>query len=151
MIKRRGKKTKKKKKQKKNLPSNFVESFFKDFLDDIDFSHFNDFQQQRRCKQFSISNQQFSEEIQGELDLYVTNNRLNEVSFRRRFGPISKNSIRNKNRIELLFKDVKLNDAQNPVIGSLIKVVDVSKKKKKILIKFLDKASTSETSRFNRD
>ena len=81
--------------------------------------------------------------------MYVTNNRLNKVSFRRRLVPISKNSIRNKNPIELLFKDVKLFDAQNPIIGSLIKEVDVSKKK--ILIKFLDKASTSETSRFNRD
>ena len=62
--------------------------------------------------------------------MYVTNNRLNKVSFRRRLGPISKHSIRNKNPIELLFKDVKLFDAQNPVIGSLIKEVDVSKKKK---------------------
>ena len=53
--------------------------------------------------------------------MYVTNNRLNEVSFRRRLGPISKNSIGNKNPIELLFKDVKLFDAQNSVIGSFEK------------------------------
>ena len=42
-----------------------------------------------------------------------------------------KSIIRNKNPIELLFKDVKHFDAQNPVIGSLIKEVDVGKKKRR--------------------
>ena len=46
--------------------------------------------------------------------------------------------MRNNNPIELLFKDVKHFDAQNPVIGSLIKEVDVGKKKD--LSKFSDKA-----------
>ena len=31
---------------KLNLPNNFTESFYKDFLDGIDFSQDNDFQQQ---------------------------------------------------------------------------------------------------------
>ena len=35
----------KKTKKKLNLQSNFVESFYKDFLDGIDFSQDNDFQQ----------------------------------------------------------------------------------------------------------
>ena len=38
--------TKKKKQKKLNLPSNLVESFYKDFLDGVDFSQDNDFQQQ---------------------------------------------------------------------------------------------------------
>ena len=63
-------------------------------------------------KKFVLANSNFVEEIQGELDLYVTNNRLNKASFRRRLDPISKN-IGNKNPIELLFKDVKHFDAQN--------------------------------------
>ena len=92
-------------------------------------------------KKFLLATNDFGEEIQGELDLYITNNRLNKASFRRRFDPISKNIIRNKNPIELLFKDVKYFDAQNTVIGSLIKEVDVGEKKKKDLSKFLDKAS----------
>ena len=87
---------------------------------------------------FLLSASDFGEEIQGELDLYVTNNRLNEASFRRRLDPISKKITRNKIPIELLFKDVKHFDAQNPVIGSLIKEVDVGKKKD--LSKFLHKA-----------
>ena len=51
----------------------------------------------RRCKKVSFSNQWFWGRIQGELDLFATKNRLNEVSFRRRLDTISKNIIRNKN------------------------------------------------------
>ena len=87
-------------------------------------------------EKFLLGTSDFGEEIQGELDLYVTNNRVNEVSFRRGLDPISKNIVRNKNLIELLFKDVKHFDAQNPVIGSLIKEVNIGKKKD--LSTFLD-------------
>ena len=128
---------KKEETKKLNLPSNSVESFYKDFLGGIDFSQDNDFQQQlvnnplsEDVKKFLLATSNYGEEIQGELDLYVTNNRLNEASFRRRLNPISKNIIRNKNSVELLFKDVKHFDAQNPVIGSLIKEVDVGKKRR---------------------
>ena len=121
--------------KKLNLPSNFVESFYKEFLDGIDFSQDNDFQQQlvnnplsKDVKNFLLSTSDFGEEIQGELDLYITNGRLNEASFRRRLDPISKNIIQNKNPIELSFwKDVKYFYAQNLVIGSLIKEVGVDK------------------------
>ena len=123
---------KKEETKKLNLPSNFVGSFYKDFLDGVDFSQDNDFQQQlvnnplsKDVKKFLLPTTDFGEEIQGELDLYVTNNTLNEASFRRRLGQISKNILRNKNPIELLFKDVKHLDAQNPLIGSLIKEVDI--------------------------
>ena len=127
---------KKEETKKLNLPGNFIESFYKNFLDGIDFSQDNDFQQQlfnnplsEDVKKFLLATRNFGEEIQGVLDLYVTNNRLNKASFRRRLNPILKNIIRNKNPIELLFKDVKHFDAQNPVIASLIKEVDVVKKK----------------------
>ena len=89
-------------------------------------------------KKFLLATSNFGEEIQRELDLYVTNNRLDKASFRRGLNPISKNIIRNKNSIKLLLKDVKHFDAQNLVIGSLIKEVDVGKKKDSS--KFLGKA-----------
>ena len=66
-------------------------------------------------KKFTLATSDFGKEIQGELELYVTNNRLNKSSFRKRLVSISKN-IRNKNLTELLFKDVKLFEAQNPVM-----------------------------------
>ena len=82
---------------KLNPPSNFTESFYKYFLDGIDFSQDNNFQQQpannslcKVVKNFLLATNNFGEEIQGELDLYVTNNRLNKASFKRRVDPISK-------------------------------------------------------------
>ena len=113
---------------KLNLPSNFRESFYKDFLDGIDFSQDNDFQQQlvnnplsKVVKIFLLATSNFSKEIQQELDLYVTNNRLNKASFRKRLNPISKNIIKSKNLIEPLFKDVKHFDVKKRIIRSLIK------------------------------
>ena len=41
-------------------------------------------------EKFLLATSDFGEEIQGELDLYVTNNRLNEATFRRRLDPIPK-------------------------------------------------------------
>ena len=123
---------------KSNLPSNFTESFYKDFHYGTDFSQNNNFQQQlvndplsEDEKKFLLATSYFGEEIQGVLDLYVTNNRLNEASFRGRLEPISSNIIRNKNPIELLLKNVKHFDGQNPAIGSLIKVSDISKSLKR--------------------
>ena len=62
--------------KKLNLLSNFVESFYKDFLDGIDFSQENDFQQQlvnnplsEDVKKILLATSNFGEEIQGELDL----------------------------------------------------------------------------------
>ena len=62
---------------------------------------------------------------------------MNEASFRRKLDPISRNIIKNQNPIEQLFKDVKHFDAQNPVIGYLIREFNIGKKG---LSKFLAKA-----------
>ena len=74
---------------KLNFASNFRESFF------IDFSQDNDFQQQlvnnplsKDVKKFLLATSNFGEEMQEKLDIYVTNNRLNEASFRKRLDPI---------------------------------------------------------------
>ena len=65
---------------KSYLPRNFVESFYKDFLDGVDFSQANDFQQQlvnnplsEDVRKFLLATSDFGEEIQPQLDLYVTN------------------------------------------------------------------------------
>ena len=83
--------------KKLNFPSNFVESFYKDFLDTIDFSQDYDFQQQlvnnplsEDIKKFLLATNDSGEEKQGELDLCITNNRLNKTTFRRTLDPISK-------------------------------------------------------------
>ena len=94
-----------------------------DWLDVIDFSRDIDFQQEvlknrEYINKYLLATSEFGQEIQDEIDLYVTIDRLNEASFRRKLDPISKNIIENKNPIELLFKDLKHFDTQNRAIGS---------------------------------
>ena len=57
--------------------------------------------------------------------MYVTQDRLNNASFRQKLDPISKNIFKRQNPIELVFKDISTFDAQNPKIGSLIKELDI--------------------------
>ena len=119
-----------------NLPTNFVESFYKDWLGGIDFSEDTDFQQSivnktpsEDVKKFLLTTSDFGNEIQRELNLYRMDGKLNSAIFRRKLDPISKNVFRNESPTEFLFKNLKHFDAQNPVIGNLIKEMDIGKKK----------------------
>ena len=71
----------------------------------------------------------YAEEIQSDIDLYVTKGKHNEASFRRKLDPIEKNVWRTENPLALLFKDVSNSDAQNLVVGSLLREIDLEKKK----------------------
>ena len=142
-----------------NLPTNFVESFYKDWLNGIDFSEDTDFQQSvvnktpsEDDKKFLLATNNFGNEIQGELNLYRMDGKLNNASFRRKLYPISKNVIRNKNPIEFLFKVLKHFDEQNPVIGNLTKEIDLGNKKdlSKILKGALDIIDLELMLRLNR-
>ena len=86
-----------------------------------------------------LATSEFGKDVQGEIDLYITNGRLNEASFRRKFDPILRNIIKNQNPIELLFKDVKHFDAQKPC-DWLSNLRSWYWGKKKGLSKFLAKA-----------
>ena len=128
-----------------NLLGNFVQTFHTDWLDGIDFSSDTDFQQEivkngliKDVKKFLLATCEFGQEIHGEIDLYVTNDRLNEAIFRRKLDLVSKNIIKNQNSFELLFKDLEHFDTKNPVIENLIREIDIGKKKD--LSKFLSKA-----------
>ena len=76
-----------------------------------------------------LATSEFGQEIQGEIDLYVTNDRLNKASFRQKLDPISESIIKNQNSIKLIFRDIKHFDTQNPMTGSLIKEFDIGKKR----------------------
>ena len=117
----------------------------------MDFSSDTDIQQEivknapsEDVNKFLLATSEFGQEIHEEINLYVTNNRLNEASFRQKLDPISKNIIKNQNPVDLLFKDLKHFDTQNPVemlfkdlkhcdtqnsvIDNLIREVDIGKK-----------------------
>ena len=57
------------------------------------------------------------------------NYRLSKASFKQKLDPISKNIIRNSNRLELAFKEISACHVPNPVIGSLLRKIDIEEKK----------------------
>ena len=57
----------------------------------------------------------------------MTRDRINNASFRQKLDPISKNILRSQNPVELVFEDISTFDAENPVVGSLLKELDVRK------------------------
>ena len=81
------------------------------------------------AKNFLLCTSNYAQEIQSDIDLYVTRGRQNEASFRQKLDTIEKNVWRTENLLALLFKDVSNFDAQNPVIGSLLREIDLEKKK----------------------
>ena len=62
--------------------------------------------------------------------MYVTRDRLNNASLRQKLDPIAKNIFRRQNPLELVFKDISTVHAQNLIIGSLVKELELGKKDK---------------------
>ena len=71
----------------------------------------------------------FTKSIQTDINHYVTRDRINNASFRLRLDPISKNILRRQNPLELVFEDISTFDAENPIVGSLLREIDIKKKK----------------------
>ena len=97
------------------LPLNFEKSFYKSWAEDIDTRIGTSVFQQNivrndnpseDVKNFLLAAYEFGQDIQSDIDLYVTKGKLNEASFRQKLDPIAKNVIRNENLLELVFKDV---------------------------------------------
>ena len=66
--------------------------------------------------------------MQNDINHYVTRDKINNASFRQKLDPIGKNILRRKNPLELIFEDISTSDAENPIIGSLLRELDVKKK-----------------------
>ena len=66
--------------------------------------------------------------MQDDINMYVTRDRLHSATFRQKLDPIAKNIFRRQNPLELTFKDISTFNAQNPIIGGLLREIDVGKK-----------------------
>ena len=90
--------------------------------------------------------------------------RINDASFRQNLDPISKNILRRQNPLELVFEDISTFDAENPIVGKLLREIDIKKKqldsdfikslpgepgKEFEIKKHLDKLRGTKTSFFN--
>ena len=80
---------------------------------------------------FLLGTSEYANDIQSDIDLFVTKGRFNEASIRHKLDPIVKSVWKTENPLVCLFKDVATFDAQNPIIGSLLRKTDLAKKGKK--------------------
>ena len=70
----------------------------------------------------------FAKSMQTDINHYVTRDRINDASFRQKLDSISKNILRRQNPLELVFEDISTFDAENPIVGSLLREIELKKK-----------------------
>ena len=79
-------------------------------------------------QKYILATSDFAKSIQTDINHYVTWDRINDASFRQKLDPISKNILRRQNPLELVFEDISTFDAENPIVGSLLREIDLKKK-----------------------
>ena len=79
-------------------------------------------------QKYLLATSDFAKSMQTDINYYVTKDRINDASFRQKLDPISKNILRRQNPLELVFEDISTFDAEDPIVGSLLREVDIKKK-----------------------
>ena len=79
-------------------------------------------------QKYILATSDFAKSIQTDINHYVTRDRINDASFRQKLDPISKNILRRQNPLELVFEDISTFDAENLIVGSLLREIDINKK-----------------------
>ena len=77
---------------------------------------------------YILATSDFAKSIQTDINHSVTRDRINDASFRQRLDLISKNILRRQNPLGLVFEDISSFDSENPIVGSLLREIDVKKK-----------------------
>ena len=120
----------------KNFPAGYVGSFYRNLVDRVDTSS-SDFYSaiandanipKEDVQKYLLATSDFAKSMQTDINHYVTRDRINDASFRQKLDPISKNILRRQNPLELVFEDISTFDAENPIVGSLLREVDIRKK-----------------------
>ena len=121
----------------KNFPAGYVGSFYRNLADNVDNFIGSDFYSRitadadipkEDVQKYILATSDFAKSIQTDINHYVTRDRINDASFRQMIDPISKNILRRQNPSELVFEDISTFDAENPVVGCLLKEIDLKKK-----------------------
>ena len=122
-------------KKLKNFPAGYVGSFYRNLADSINTN--SDFYSRiaadadipkEDVQKYISATSDFAKSIQTDINHYVTRDRINNASFRQRLVPISKNIFKGQNPLKLVFEDISNFDAENPIVGSLLREIDVKKK-----------------------
>ena len=123
--------------QLKNFPAGYVASFYRNLSDNVDNFLGSDFYSRitadadipkKDVQKYILATSDFAKSIQTDINHYVTRDRINNASFRQKLDPISRNILRRQNPLELVFEDISTFDAENPIVGSLLREIDLKKK-----------------------
>ena len=79
-------------------------------------------------QKYILATSLFAKGMQTDINHYVTRDKVNNASFRQKLDPISENILRRQNPLELVFEDISTFDAENPIVGSLLRELDVGEK-----------------------
>ena len=128
-------------KQLKNFPAGYVGIFYRNRADNIDDT--SDFVSRitkdvhipkEVVQKYILATSNFAKSIQTDINHYVTRDRINCASFRQRLDPISRNILRRQNPLELVFEDISTFDAENPIVGSLLREIDIKKSSQIVIL-----------------
>ena len=79
-------------------------------------------------QKYILATSDFAKSIQTDINHYVTRDRINNASFRQKSDPISKNILRRQNPLEAVLEDISTFDAENLIVDSLLREIDINKK-----------------------
>ena len=123
-------------KRLKHFPVGYVRNFYRNLADKVDNVQNNFLSAisgdknipKDDIQKYLLATSDFAKSMQTDINHYVTKDRINDASFRQKLDPISKNIIRRLNPLELVFKDISTFYSENPIVGSLLREIDIRKK-----------------------
>ena len=127
----------------KNFPAGYVGNFYRNLADNTNtdsnfysrIAAYTDIPKED-VQKYLLATSDFAKSIQTDINHYVTRDRINDASFRLKLDPISKNILRRQNPLELVFDDISTFDAETPIVGSLLREIDI--KKNSLIVILLD-------------
>ena len=123
--------------QIKNFLAEYVGSFYRNLSDNVDNFLGSDFYSRitadadipkEDVQKYILATSDFAKSMQTDINHYVTRDRINDASFRQKLDSVSKNILRTQNPLELVFEDISTFDAENPIVESLLREIELKKK-----------------------
>ena len=77
---------------------------------------------------YILATSDFGKGMQTDINNYLTRDSINNAGFRQKLDPIKNNLLKRQNPLELVFEYISTFDAENSIVGSLLRELDSSKK-----------------------
>ena len=107
-------------------------SSFLPYFHDVENEHFqtsisNVINNRHDFRNYVLATGDIDKSIKGNLKLAVTDGKLNNAIIRHAVDTKDKHILANPNPLQVTFKDIKIFDAQNPIIGKVLTQIETSK------------------------